>query len=137
MSLNLQLLESSFSQVKDRGTEFADTFYAILFQDYPIVRPLFTNPDMAEQKKKLFKSLEFVVESLRKPDVLTNTLSGLGTRHVKYGVLAEHYPMVGGALLKTFAHYLQEAWTPSIEQAWVDAYTAVAELMLAGAENSK
>jgi hemoglobin-like flavoprotein len=134
MSLNVELLESSFLQVKDRGTEFANTFYTHLFADYPIVKPLFTNPHMEEQKKKLFQSLVLVVDNLRKPDVLTTALKGLGTRHVKYGVLPEHYPMVGGALLKTFSNCLQEKWTPATEQAWIEAYGAVTELMLVGAE---
>lgn len=47
-----------------------------------------------------------------KKEVLENALKGLGTRHVKYGVLPQHYPMVGGALLKTFEALLGSDWTP-------------------------
>lgn len=47
------------------------------------------------------------------------------TRHVKYGVLPEHYPMVGSTLLKMLEHYLGEGWTPAVHQAWADAYTAI------------
>jgi hemoglobin-like flavoprotein len=134
MSLNVELLESSFAQIKERETEFSAYFYSNLFADYPIVKPLFTNSDMVEQQKKLFKSLVLVVDSLRKSDILTGALKGLGTRRVKYGVLPEHYPMVGSTLLKVFAICLEEAWTPNVEQAWIEAYGVVAQVMLDGAE---
>jgi hemoglobin-like flavoprotein len=134
MSLNVELLESSFSQVKNHGAEFADSFYTNLFTDYPIVKPLFGNSHMEEQKQKLFQSLVLVVDSLRKPDVLTDALKGLGTRHVKYGVLPEHYPMVGSALLKTLSNCLEKNWTSDVEAAWIGAYGAVTELMLDGAQ---
>jgi hemoglobin-like flavoprotein len=134
MSLNVELLESSFAQIKDRQTEFTEYFYTNLLTDYPEVKPLFANIHMQEQQKKLFQSLVLTVDNLSKPDVLTDALKGLGTRHVKYGVLPEHYPMVGSSLLKTFATCLQSAWTPNIEQAWIEAYGAITQLMLDGAD---
>jgi hemoglobin-like flavoprotein len=134
MSLNVELLESSFAQIKDRQAEFTEYFYNNLLNCYPEVKPLFNNIHMEKQQEKLFQSLVLTVDSLRKPDVLTDALKGLGTRHVKYGVLPEHYPMVGSSLLKTFAFFLQEAWTSKIEQAWIEAYGAITQLMLDGAE---
>jgi hemoglobin-like flavoprotein len=88
---------------------------------------------MAEQRMHLVKALALVVENLRRPDVLSDALLGLGARHVNYGILPLHYPMVGGALLKTFESYLGADWTPEVRQAWVDAYAAITELMLEGA----
>ncbi|MGF1492746.1 MAG: globin family protein [Microcoleaceae cyanobacterium] len=136
MSLNVELLEYSFAQVKQHSGEFTATFYSTLFSEYPEVQPLFSHTQMQEQGKKLFKSLVVVVESLRHPAALITGLEGLGSRHVKYGVKPEHYPMVGNALLKTFAETLAAEWTPEVEQAWTEAYGAVAELMLAGADRS-
>ncbi len=133
MSLNVELLESSFSQIKEQEAEFTTEFYKHLFADYPQVKPLFSNTHMDEQAQKLFKSLILVVENLRNPDVLTNALQGLGTRHIQYGVKPEHYPIVGSTLLKAFAICLAEAWTPATEQAWSEAYAAVTQLMLSGA----
>jgi hemoglobin-like flavoprotein len=109
-------------------------FYQTLFVDYPEVKPLFASTHMEKQAKQLFKSLVLVVENLRNPDVLTNTLQGLGTRHIQYGVLPEHYPMVGSTLLKAFATCLGSAWTPQTEQEWGRAYAVVAELMLSSVD---
>jgi hemoglobin-like flavoprotein len=134
MSLNIELLEQSFDLVKGRGNEFTAQFYANLFSDYPTAKPLFDNTHMEEQGKKLLASLVLVVDALRKPELLETALKGLGTRHVQYGVLPEHYPMVGGSLLKTFETVLGADWTPDVKQAWTDAYGGVTQLMLEGAD---
>jgi hemoglobin-like flavoprotein len=134
MTLNVDLLEQSFESVKACGEEFSAQFYATLFADYPAIQPLFVNTHLEEQGKKLFASLVLVVDSLRKPEVLNSALKGLGTRHVKYGVLHQHYPMVGSSLLKTLAWALKSDWTPEVEKAWVTAYGAVTQLMLEGAD---
>ena len=135
--LKVALLEQSFEQVKPHANVFAGTFYENLFADYPDAKPLFANTNVAEQSKKLLASLVFVVENLRKPGALTEALKGLGARHVKYGALPEHYPLVGNTLLKTFGQYLGADWTPSVKQAWVDAYGVITEVMLDGADYSQ
>ncbi|MEM8604882.1 MAG: globin family protein, partial [Cyanobacteria bacterium P01_H01_bin.121] len=137
MSLQVELLEQSFEQVKPQADSFVASFYDNLFTDYPAAKPLFQTTDMAAQKQKLLSSLVLVVESLRKPEALTTALKGLGARHVKYGALPEHYPLVGNSLLKTFEQYLQANWTPEVKQAWVDAYGAITTLMLDGADYSE
>jgi hemoglobin-like flavoprotein len=132
MTLNIELLERSFSIVKERGTDFTQTFYQNLFTDYPEVQPLFAHSQMEEQGKKLFNSLALTIDSLRQPEILTETLRGLGTKHIKYGVLPKHYPMVGNSLLKSLESFLGENWTDEVKQAWSEAYTAIAQLMLQG-----
>jgi hemoglobin-like flavoprotein len=132
MTLNVELLESSFAQVKENSLEFTKRFYNMLFADYPEVQPLFANTPMEKQRKQLFQSLVFTVNNLRKPDTLNNALTGLGTRHVQYGVLPQHYPMVGNSLLKAFEVTLGTAWTPDVQQAWIEAYGVVTQLMLEG-----
>ncbi len=134
--LQVELLETSFAKVAPRANEFADSFYARLFADYPEAQPLFAHTDVKEQSKKLLASLVFVVENLKKPGALTDALKGLGARHVKYGALPEHYPLVGGTLLNTFEEYLGNEWTPEVKQAWVDAYGLITEVMLDGADYS-
>jgi hemoglobin-like flavoprotein len=95
MSLNIELLEQSFKAVKVHNAEFSVDFYNTLFTEYPDVKPLFANTNMKEQGDHLYKSLVLVVLNLRNPEFLTNTLKGLGTRHVRYGILPHHYPIVG------------------------------------------
>jgi hemoglobin-like flavoprotein len=133
MTLNIEVLETSFQLVEDSNQDFPTAFYANLLGDYPEVKPLFANTRMDEQGNHLFDSLKFVVGNLRNSELLEKTLKGLGTRHVKYGVLPQHYPLVGNSLLKTLAELAGDAWTPDVKQAWVDAYTVITTVMLDGA----
>ena len=137
MSLQVELLEQSFEEIKPNADEFVNSFYENLFTANPEAKPLFETTDMEAQKKKLLNSLVLVVDNLRMPDVLNQALRGLGARHVKYGALPEHYPLVGSALLTTFEQYLGDKWTPDVKQAWVDAYGAISQIMLDGADYSQ
>lgn len=134
MTLAIKRLEDSFALVKENELAFTELFYRTLFDLHPEVKKLFHHARMDEQRKKLFQSLVLVVKSLREPEVLTSLLEGLGARHVKYGVLPEHYPMVGESLLATFEQILGDSWTREVRQSWAEAYEAVAQIMLKGAD---
>ena len=137
MSLNVEVLEQSFERVKPDATEFSRSFYNNLLTDYPQLRRLFAKTNMEDQQQKLMMSLVLVVENLRNPNYLKIILKNLGERHMSYGAVQEHYPMVGAALLKTFESYLGTDWTPELKQAWTDAYEAVVDMMLEGAKYLK
>jgi hemoglobin-like flavoprotein len=134
MSLNVELLEQTFQTIVPVADNFATSFYATLFADAPAAQPLFAHSDMEQQKKKLIAALVYVIENIRNPEALSETLKGLGARHFNYGALTAHYPIVGSALLQTLETYLGEQWTPATQQTWTDAYTAIADMMLAGAQ---
>ena len=134
MSLSFELIEQSFEKIRPNAQEFAASFYQNLFLVNPELYPLFAHKNMEEQKEKLINSLVLVVLNIRYPQNLNEALQGLGARHVEYGALPEHYPMVGNALLKTFKQYLKEDWTEELKQAWIDAYEQISTLMLEGAE---
>jgi len=136
MSLNVEVLEQSFEQIKPQALQFADSFYQNLFADYPQVRPLFAHTDMTRQKQHLIAALALTIDNLHKPDLLVDSLKKMGARHVDYGTIQEHYSMVGASLLKTFSIYLGEAWTLTVQQAWQEAYDAIAKIMLEGAAES-
>ena len=135
MSLNIQLLETSFNQVRECAVEFSASFYHNLFQHHPELEPLFEKADAAAQEKKLIASLAIIVENLRNPEQLTIALKSLGAYHHEIGTIEEHYPFVGQSLVETFAEYLGSDWDQQTQQAWLDAYSLINKLMLEGAKN--
>lgn len=134
MSLQVDLLRSSFNKIKPQADEFVEKFYHNLFSDYPSTKPLFEQTDMSAQKKKLLDALVLVIQNLTSTSVLATALKQLGERHKRYGILPKHYPFVGNSLIKTFAEFLGPDWTPDVQTAWLDAYGAIKDLMLQGAE---
>jgi|GEM_PF-1044836 len=133
--MEIELLERSIDQVLADAIAFSASFYQTLFRHNPEVKVLFAHTRQPALEKKLIFSLAAIVENLRNPEVLEPALKSLGARHFQVGTLAAHYPLVGEALLETFASYLGSHWTPAVAAAWQDAYEAIATIMLAGAEN--
>ncbi len=133
MATPSELLETSLQAIVLRGEAFEVAFYERLFTRFPETRPLFEATDMAEQRKKLQKSLSLIIEHLRHPEAIRNMLNELGQRHVGYGVRPEHYPLIGMVMMETFADFLGPRWTQAHHDAWVQGYEAVSRLMLQGA----
>ncbi|MEM1167934.1 MAG: globin domain-containing protein [Cyanobacteria bacterium P01_H01_bin.35] len=131
--LQVEIIENSFEKIKPYGEEFAASFYQNLFIAYPEAKPLFANTEMSNQQKKLLNSLVLVVENLRHPEELAEVLRNLGGRHVNYGTLKQHYPLVGKTLLRTLKQYLKDDWTPEVSKAWVYAIGQITRLMFEGA----
>jgi hemoglobin-like flavoprotein len=106
----------------------AELFYGKLFEMDPPVERLFKG-DMKEQGAKLMKTITVAVNSLDRMDQLIPIVQDLGRRHVGYGVKAEHYATVGGALLWTLEKGLGEAFTPEVKEAWTITYETLAGVM--------
>ena len=67
---------------------------------------------------------------------LQDTLAGLGRKHVDYGVTEAMYPWVGAALLQTLEEIAGDAWTDELRDAWSEAYSTIAAMMLEGSRQA-
>ncbi|WP_242614502.1 globin domain-containing protein [Actinomadura roseirufa] len=108
-------------------------FYGRLFAADPRLRALFP-PEMTSQRDRLFHALARIVWSQDNPAELRAYLSRLGRGHRKYGVLPEHYAVVGEALVATLRAFAAETWTAEAEAAWTAAFAAAADTMIEAAE---
>ena len=130
-----EAITHTFSLVNQAGDRAVAYFYGRLFAGNPELRPMFPAA-MDAQRDRLFRALTRIVHSLGTPEEMEPYLSQLGLDHRKYGVLAEHYPAVGRALLATLCRFSGDAWTPGAEAAWAGAYERATQLMTAAAEKS-
>ena len=128
----VQLVQQSFSKVAPISDQAATIFYDRLFEVAPKVRALFPD-DISEQRKKLMATLAVVVGGLNNLETILPAASALAKRHVGYGAVAEHYPVVGGALLWTLEKGLGDGWTPEVAEAWTAAYGTLSGYMIAQA----
>jgi hemoglobin-like flavoprotein len=135
MNLDIDALEQSFDQVAPRGDQLVEVFYERLFTVAPSVRPLFTGTDLKRQKGMLLAALVLLRKSLRDLESVAPKLRDLGARHVRYGALPEHYPVVGEVLIGAMAEIAGELWTADYELAWSEAFALVSALMLDGASS--
>jgi hemoglobin-like flavoprotein len=128
----IELVQTSFAKVVPIADVAADLFYRRVFEVAPGVRPLFKG-DMTEQGRKLMATLGTVVRSLDNLGPILPVARALAVRHIAYGVQADHYPVVGDALLWTLGQGLGEAFTPETRDAWATAYSALSGVMIEAA----
>jgi nitric oxide dioxygenase len=128
----VKLVQESFAKVAPISETAAVLFYDRLFEVAPQVKAMFP-ADMAEQRKKLMATLSVVVNGLSDLGTILPAASALATRHVSYGAKAEHYHVVGDALLWTLEKGLGDGWTPEAAAAWTAAYETLSGFMISEA----
>ncbi len=133
MALNPDLLRGSFQLVIERAPDLTARFYRVLFRRNPELEALFHRRPLEVQERMLGEALGAVLDHLEDAPWLTEQLGALGAKHVEYGVAPEMYGTVGGALLETLSAAAGSAWTQELEAQWAEAFGAIRDLMLAGA----
>jgi hemoglobin-like flavoprotein len=128
----VKLVQQSFAKVAPISETAAILFYDRLFEVAPKVKAMFP-ADMTEQRRKLMATLAAVVNGLGNLESVLPAASALAKRHVSYGARAEHYPVVGAALLWTLEKGLGDGWTPEVAEAWTAAYGTLSGFMISEA----
>jgi len=137
MSLNVDLLRSSFELVVEREPQLTTRFYEIFFTRYPQVKPMFSRNAPAQQQKMLTETLVAVLDNLENAEWLQSNLKALGRKHVEYGVKDEMYPWVGECLVAAIAEVAGDDWTEETAASWAAAYGALQEMAIAGAKEAR
>ena len=117
----IKLVQATFAQVVPIAGTVADLFYGRLFEIAPHVSPMFPK-DRTARNEQLMAMLRTAIAGLDKLDTLVPAVSALGRRHAGYGLKAQHYVLVGSALLWTLEKALAEAFTSEVKDAWASAY---------------
>jgi hemoglobin-like flavoprotein len=119
----VELVQTSFKKVVPIAATAADLFYNRLFEIAPETRALFP-ADMTQQKSKLMAMLATAVTNLHQLDTILPAVKELGKRHKGYGVTEDQYAPVW-----TLEKGLGPDWTPELQAAWMETYTALAGVM--------
>ena len=129
---DIDLLHHSLRILQERKELAAGIFYERLFELSPEVRPLFTDDIIVQTEKAIF-AFGAVVGQIHDLDKTRAMTRDLARRHVGYGVKAEHYPLVGRAVLSVLAEVMNEEFTPAMESAWKQAYASISAAMIEAA----
>jgi hemoglobin-like flavoprotein len=124
-----QLVQKTWEKILPISESAATLFYGRLFELDPSTRPLFTHPNMPDQRRKLMNMIGMAVNGLDTLDKLIPAVRSLGRRHVFYGVTHEHYSSVGRALIWTLEQGLGADFTPEVKEAWTTVYCLIADTM--------
>jgi hemoglobin-like flavoprotein len=84
---------------------------------------------MHQHGVKLVQVIDAAVNALSRLERIRPLIQELGRRYAAYGVKHHHYRTVGVALLWTLDQLLGAEFTPTVEDAWVAVYGALARTM--------
>jgi hemoglobin-like flavoprotein len=129
------LLRQSFEKLVPLPKRFGLLFYQRLFELDPELRRLFRG-DLDRQASMLAEALALGVLQLIDEEKISGHIRQLGARHHRYGVLDGHYDTFGQALLWTFEQRLGAEFTPTVRDAWLEAWEQLAEAMRAAARQA-
>jgi hemoglobin-like flavoprotein len=132
----ITLVQSSFERLGPQLPAMATRFYQELFRRDPALRSLFAT-DLTEQEARFAVKLTEIVRAIPRLDELLSHTRALGARHAGYGVRAADYQTVGNALCDALAAVLGDGFDGPTRQAWVLAYSLMAETMLEGAASAR
>ena len=121
-------IRRNWAKAAAAGELVGQIFYARLFELAPAARSMF--PDVIDdQARKLLQTLNWIIDHLDDPDSLAPAAEALAIRHVRYGVEAEHYPLVGEALIATLQQGLGADFSEEDKAAWLRVYAALSDIM--------
>ncbi|WP_108812387.1 globin domain-containing protein [Sphingorhabdus sp. Alg231-15] len=106
-----------------------EIFYRHLFRIKPELEDLLDR-DSSIRSKKLTNMLGLIVSQIHNLPELLPMLGDLASRHIDYGVRAEHYHDVGRALIAMLRDILGSEFDSDAEAAWVKAYDGIAVSMI-------
>jgi nitric oxide dioxygenase len=129
------LVRATAPVLQQHGVTLTRHFYERLFRHNPELREVFNQGHQRSgaQQQALAMAVAAYAEHIDDPSVLMPVLERIAARHVSLGIRREHYAIVGRHLLASIAEVLGEAATPTLVEAWAQAYGQLAEL-LAGME---
>ncbi|HET9823879.1 MAG TPA: globin family protein [Chitinophagaceae bacterium] len=126
----INLIRASWAKASSMNTVVVgDLFYGKIFEIAPAARDMFKG-SMAEQSRKVFSMLNYVISKLDRLDDIIGEVEKLARRHTNYGVREEHYSVVGDALLWTLEQGLGDQWNDELKQAWAECYSILATAMI-------
>jgi hypothetical protein len=97
----------------------------------PHAPELLTNKRFIMHASYLIRMLDISLNMLG-PDIelLTKIMTELGSKHARYGVKPEMFPIMGDALIHTLETILKSDFTEPVKEAWLQTYSALSLDML-------
>jgi nitric oxide dioxygenase len=126
------IVRATVPALQAHGTAITAVMYERLFADEKI-RELFNQSNHGEggrQTKALAQAILAYAQNIDNLGVLATAVERIAQKHVGLSIKPEHYPSVAQALLAAIKDVLGDAATPSILEAWGEAFWFLANVLI-------
>ncbi|MDH0703017.1 NO-inducible flavohemoprotein [Pseudomonas toyotomiensis] len=130
------LIKATVPLLESGGEALTTHFYRMMLSEHPEVRPLFNQAHQAsgDQPRALANGVQMYARHIDRLEALGPLVRQVVNKHVALQILPEHYPIVGGCLLRAIREVLgAEIATDAVIEAWAVAYQQLADIFI-GAE---
>lgn len=130
------IVKSTVPLLETGGEALTTHFYNIMLAEHPEVRPFFNQAHQAngDQPRALANGVLMYARHIDELDQLGGLVAKIINKHVSLQIQPEHYPVVGGCLLRAIREVLgAEIATDAVISAWAAAYQQLADILI-GAE---
>lgn len=124
------IIKATAKPVAENAVAITARMYAILFENHPETKTLFSDAP-SDQHKKLAGAVSAYAANIDNLEVLSEAVKKMTLSHVRSGVKPEHYPLVGVSLLSAVKEVLGDAATDEVLSAWKEAYFFLADILIA------
>ncbi|CAG4890391.1 NO-inducible flavohemoprotein [Paraburkholderia gardini] len=132
------IVKATVPLLESGGEALITHFYNTLLDENPSVRPLFNQAHQASgaQPRALANGVLMYARHIDELEQLGGLVATIINKHVALQILPEHYPIVGGCLLRAIREVLgPEIATDAVIEAWGAAYQQLADLLIGLEEN--
>lgn len=132
------IVKATVPLLESGGEALTTHFYKMLLKEHPEVRPLFNQAHQSsgDQPRALANGVLMYARHIDQLEQLGDLVAKIINKHVALQILPEHYPLVGGCLLRAISEVLgSEIATPEVIDAWGRAYQQLADILI-GAEKT-
>ena len=132
------LIKATVPLLESGGEALTTHFYKMMFSEYPEVRPLFNQAHQAsgDQPRALAGGVLMYARHIDRLEALGPLVAQIVNKHVSLQILPEHYPIVGGCLLRAIREVLgAEIATDAVIEAWAVAYQQLADILISAEES--
>ena len=128
----ITIVKATAPALVQHGLAITKRMYERLFVDLEI-KALFDDAaqESGEQPKRLAAAIVAFAQNVDNLPALAGAVERMAARHVETRVKPEHYPKVAAALLPAIRDVLGEAATDEVLGAWGEAYTFLADVLIA------
>jgi nitric oxide dioxygenase len=126
----IEIVKSTVPLLEEKGVEITTCFYQILFAENPQLLNIFnhTNQKKGRQPQALANAVYAAAKYIDQLEVIIPVVKQIGHKHRSLGVKAEHYPIVGGCLLRAIKEVTNAP--QEVLDAWGEAYGVIAEAFI-------
>lgn len=132
------IIKATVPLLESGGEALTTHFYTMMLSEHPEVQPLFNQTHQAsgDQPRALANGVLMYARHIDQLEQLGGLVGQIINKHVALQILPEHYPIVGGCLLRAIKEVLgEDIATPEVIDAWAAAYGQLADILI-GAEES-